>query len=398
MTVIEGALVRACVTTQERVASSGPTPGGANDPAALEALYRTHGPALRRLCRSRLGNAADADDACQEALLRAWRALGGVDASRPLWPWLATIAARTCIDLQRRQQRARIGVALTPTPPVEPDEEMLRHGNDRIVRDAMAALPRPDRTVLVLRDVEGRRYEEISRLQRRSEPAVRAAVVRARRHLLVRLEVAGRACGQWPLAAFVAPLILGVRRRVARIRGGTLDLATRLAAHIETTVGAVAALAVTPAAFGALFVAVGGLAPAAATAAAAPPVPIAALAAPAPAGSPAAFAAPAAAVAPPPSSAPAAPVSAPPARIATPLAPVPMPSGSAGPVAVRTNGPTHQADGGTKRVSGPAGGATLTTGAPADAVAIDIVTVTVACPPPSERNATQQARCAPLDP
>lgn len=72
------------------------------DGAAWEMLVRQHQEAVFRLAYLLLGDAAEADDAAQEAFIRAFRSLDRFDLSRPLRPWLLRITA----NLARNRQRA----------------------------------------------------------------------------------------------------------------------------------------------------------------------------------------------------------------------------------------------------------------------------------------------------
>jgi RNA polymerase sigma factor (sigma-70 family) len=64
-----------------------------------------HRAALHRHCYRMLGSAYDADDALQDALLRAWRGLEGFDSGRPLRPWLYKIATNVCLDMLAKRER-----------------------------------------------------------------------------------------------------------------------------------------------------------------------------------------------------------------------------------------------------------------------------------------------------
>ncbi len=63
------------------------------DEAAWEALTRQHQDAVFRLAYLLVGDADDAEDVAQEAFIRAYRALGRFDTTRPLRPWLLSITA-----------------------------------------------------------------------------------------------------------------------------------------------------------------------------------------------------------------------------------------------------------------------------------------------------------------
>jgi RNA polymerase sigma-70 factor (ECF subfamily) len=77
----------------------------AGDQAAFAVLVEPHQRAMFRLCYRMLGSGADAEDATQDALVRAWRGLPGFDGSGAFGGWLHRIATNVCLDLLRGQQR-----------------------------------------------------------------------------------------------------------------------------------------------------------------------------------------------------------------------------------------------------------------------------------------------------
>ena len=76
------------------------------DERAFEALVRQHRPDLHRRCARILGADADADDAVQETLVRAWRRLESFEGRSTFATWLHGIATNTCLDTLRRRARA----------------------------------------------------------------------------------------------------------------------------------------------------------------------------------------------------------------------------------------------------------------------------------------------------
>jgi RNA polymerase sigma-70 factor (ECF subfamily) len=66
-------------------------------------LYSRLAPAVRARCRAICGNSADADEALQEAFLKAWRARDRFDGDKPL-AWLQTIARNASLDIIRRRR------------------------------------------------------------------------------------------------------------------------------------------------------------------------------------------------------------------------------------------------------------------------------------------------------
>lgn len=142
-------------------------------------------PQARRVARAILGDPADADDAVQDGLLSAWRAIDRYDPARPFRPWLMRIVVNAATDMLRRR-RARRAVPLAPeipsggaSPERETDRELLA---DRL-RAALAGLPERQRTAVVLFDAEGWSHAEIADLLGVPEGTVRSDVFRGRRAL-----------------------------------------------------------------------------------------------------------------------------------------------------------------------------------------------------------------------
>jgi RNA polymerase sigma-70 factor (ECF subfamily) len=155
-----------------------------------------------------LGSAAEAEDAAQETLVRAWRHAGRYDDRRAsLRTWVYRIATNICLDMLRgAQRRARamdlgpaatggdLGVPLAGSAWVQPiaDERAIPATADpaelavqrESIRLAFVAalqnLPPKQRAVLILRDVLVWRAEEVAELLETSVPAVNSALQRAR--------------------------------------------------------------------------------------------------------------------------------------------------------------------------------------------------------------------------
>jgi RNA polymerase sigma-70 factor (ECF subfamily) len=176
----------------------------------LELLYRRYAAPLTAFCERRLGSRGEAEDAAHETILKASRALPRFRSGARLWPWLATIAANVCTDLQRLQDRwepedesmEAVGV----------DEHMATRARTRIVDAAIEELPERFRTPLVLREFMGWSYEDIAAFSGKTIGSVRTTLMRARRALESRIEELARRQGHWPLPVAVAA-------RWRRVRG-----------------------------------------------------------------------------------------------------------------------------------------------------------------------------------
>nr|WP_309696980.1 RNA polymerase sigma factor [Armatimonas sp.] len=143
---------------------------------AIRALLTPHEPLVFRLCLAILGNRADAEDAAQETLLAAIRALPKFRGDAQLSTWLVRIARNTCT------KRRPVNVSLDDAglSVVGPEETTL----DRLVlRDALAHLTDIQRTCLMLQAVEGWSAREIAQSLSVTSKKVENELYRARKAL-----------------------------------------------------------------------------------------------------------------------------------------------------------------------------------------------------------------------
>jgi RNA polymerase sigma-70 factor, ECF subfamily len=157
-------------------------PSSATGEDEFQDLYRQWWSEAVVLCRRLLGRACDAEDAAQEAFLRAWLARDQYSPTQPYWPWLATIARRLCVDWQRRHGRES---AETDTLDVEivqitPERVVVAAADLEIVFEAIDDLRGRDRRALVLREFEGLSYQRIAAVEGVTVEAVRGSLKRAR--------------------------------------------------------------------------------------------------------------------------------------------------------------------------------------------------------------------------
>src|SRR6202021_2405743 len=89
-------------------------------PLAPEA-FEKHRRELTGYCYRMLGSGFEADDAGQEAMLRAWKAADRFEGRSSVRSWLYRIATNVCLDMLRSRQRRAQPMDLGPArPPVEP--------------------------------------------------------------------------------------------------------------------------------------------------------------------------------------------------------------------------------------------------------------------------------------
>ncbi len=180
--------------------------GAPDDVISLLEPYRT---ALTGYCYRMLGSAFEAEDAVQETLVRAWRAIGRFEGRSALRSWLYRIATNVCLDmLGSRQRRARpmdlgpagradvslLGQPLTEETWVEPvpDDRAVPSGGDpadiAVAREsirlafvaALQHLPPRQRAVLILREVLHWRAAEVAELLETTSVSVNSLLQRAR--------------------------------------------------------------------------------------------------------------------------------------------------------------------------------------------------------------------------
>jgi RNA polymerase sigma-70 factor (ECF subfamily) len=178
------------------------------DTAELEQRLEDYRSELTGYCYRMLGSTFDAEDAVQETLVRAWRALDRFEGRAALRSWLYRIATNVCLDmLNGRQRRARpmdlgpastadttLGPALSEAAWVEPipDAIVVPSGGDpadvAVAREsirlafvaALQRLPPRQRAVLILREVLRWRANEVADLLDTTVASVNSALQRAR--------------------------------------------------------------------------------------------------------------------------------------------------------------------------------------------------------------------------
>ena len=153
--------------------------------ARFEALYREYAADVYRYALAIMRNPADAEDVTQATFLNAWRAFSAGEEPRAPQNWFISIAHNVCRlrvrTRSRRPQEVEFEPALAEAPATEGPSA-------QDVLDALAELPLNQRAALVMRELEGRPYEEIAEVLGVSRSAVETLIFRARRSLRVRRE------------------------------------------------------------------------------------------------------------------------------------------------------------------------------------------------------------------
>ncbi len=172
----------------------------AGDAAAFEQLVRSHGGRLLSVAKRMLGNAEDAQDAVQEAFIKAFRNIESFEERSQLHTWLHRILVNTALmRLRQRRRHPEESIEdLLPTYQADGhqtsesrewgDAVLERKETVSVVRAAIAQLPEPYRTVLVLRDMEERDTAETAAILGTSSNVVKVRLHRARQALRTLLD------------------------------------------------------------------------------------------------------------------------------------------------------------------------------------------------------------------
>lgn len=168
------------------------------DNTAFGELVRRHMRQAYRAALGLVGSPDDAMDLSQDAFARALKHATRMDPTRPFYPWYYQILRRLCFNFLRdRKNRQRLldetGAWLAEDltgggPGEDPEARLQREDARRIVGEALARLPEAQREVLVLREFEGLKYQEIADLLEIPAGTVMSRLYTARRALADALE------------------------------------------------------------------------------------------------------------------------------------------------------------------------------------------------------------------
>jgi RNA polymerase sigma-70 factor (ECF subfamily) len=162
------------------------------DRSAFGHLVETYQTAVYNLAYRMLGNRAEAEDAAQEAFIRAYTHLGRYDADRSFRTWLLSITSHYCIDRLRRRRinwlpleeelAAPASLELS-SPSPNPMSLVMQRERDEMIQRMLASLSPTDRAAITLCYWYDCSYEEIAEVLGLSVSAVKSRLYRARRAL-----------------------------------------------------------------------------------------------------------------------------------------------------------------------------------------------------------------------
>jgi RNA polymerase sigma-70 factor (ECF subfamily) len=168
------------------------------DSAAFGELVRRYQDRLYNTVYRLLGNAEDAQDVVQDCFLSAYQSLPHFKGDSRFFTWLYRIAVNAAISLKRKRRTVlRADIRGTHSSSVEPFDDseasqpslaLERAEDGERLQAALSQLTPEHRTVLVLKDIEGQKYEEIAEILQVPIGTVRSRLHRARLELRDRLQ------------------------------------------------------------------------------------------------------------------------------------------------------------------------------------------------------------------
>jgi RNA polymerase sigma-70 factor (ECF subfamily) len=161
------------------------------DKAAFGRLIEAYQTPVYNLAYRMLGNAGEAEEAAQEAFIRAYTRLGSYDPAHKFSTWLLSITSNFCIDQIRKRRAVLLSLdePLAPHPALQsevekgPESQLINQEREALVQRMLGQLPAEYREAVVLRYWYDMSYEEIADVQQTSVSAVKSRLFRARRQL-----------------------------------------------------------------------------------------------------------------------------------------------------------------------------------------------------------------------
>jgi len=181
------------VTREEESAIIAKVLGG--DADAFEPLVVAHQNFVYNIALKMLSNPEDAFDISQEAFIKAYRSLKDFKGESSFSSWIYRITANMCLDFMRRNKKRRSASIVylddedelreleLPDTRFDPATELDRKELQGAISDALALLPDDQRSILLLRELNGMSYSEISKTLKLETGTVKSRLFRARARL-----------------------------------------------------------------------------------------------------------------------------------------------------------------------------------------------------------------------
>lgn len=158
------------------------------DKDAFAKLVEKYQRPVYSVCYRMLGTPTAAEDAAQEAFIRAYQALDRYDSNRSFATWILSIASNYSIDQLRKKKvivlsmdNEKYGWMAPPDPGPSPEKAALDKEKNALVQAILSDLPETDRAAVILQFWHDYSYDEIAETLGLSSSAVKSRLFRARR-------------------------------------------------------------------------------------------------------------------------------------------------------------------------------------------------------------------------
>jgi len=164
------------------------TEAKAGDKEAFSMLVENYQRPVFSVCYRMLGTPTAAEDAAQEAFIRAYQALDRYDPERSFATWILSIASNYSIDQLRKKKVTILSMdsdkhawLAPPDPGPSPEKVALDKEKNALVQAILADLTETDRAAVILQYWHDYSYEEIAETLDLSSSAVKSRLFRARK-------------------------------------------------------------------------------------------------------------------------------------------------------------------------------------------------------------------------
>ena len=161
------------------------------DSAALEELILSYEKKVYNISYRFMGNEADACDAAQDALIKIYKKLSDFKGRSSFSSWVYRLTVNTCLDALRKRKKnvlsletaAEYGASFTDDSVPTPEGRVLSLERSEDIQTAINTLTDEHKSVIILRDINGFSYEEISDFLGISIGTVKSRINRGRQKL-----------------------------------------------------------------------------------------------------------------------------------------------------------------------------------------------------------------------
>lgn len=160
------------------------------DDGAFTLLMQKHEGRMYSLSLRMCSNPDDAMDCVQNAMLRIYKSLSSFKRQSAFSTWIYRITMNSCLDeLRRKKSRSAVSLDVlletgwAPADKSSPERETEQKEKRRVIDSAISELPDDMRAAIVLREVQGFRYEEIAEMLGTNIGTVKSRISRGRERL-----------------------------------------------------------------------------------------------------------------------------------------------------------------------------------------------------------------------